>query len=111
MNLQLTTMKAWLANAGRGDSGKTRPPAAAREDEVRQQAKDAASCYFTDLWKLGGDRPRGAPSLELKERERAHQVLVAAYVASYDVTTNPMAAEGEKLTVVRQRRREQVEKW
>ena len=55
-----TEQHEWLATAGSGDSGKTRPPAAAREEDIRQQAKDAASCYFTDLWKLGGDRPRGA---------------------------------------------------
>ena len=104
-------MRAWLATAGSGDSGKTRPPAAAREEDIRQQAKDAASCYFTDLLKLGGDRRRGAPSAEFKEKERARRVLVGAYVESYDVATNPMAAEGEKLKVVQQRRREQVEKW
>ena len=69
-------MRAWLATAGSGDSGKTRPPAVAREEDVREQAEDAANCYFTDLWTLGGDRKRGAPSNEFKEKERAHHVLV-----------------------------------
>ena len=55
-------MTAWLAKASGGDSGKTQPPAAACEEVIRQQAKDAANCYFTDLWKLGGDRKREAPS-------------------------------------------------
>ena len=94
-------MRAWLATAGSGDSGKTRPPAAAREEDIRQQAKDAASCYFTDLLKLGGDRRRGAPSAEFKEKERARTVLVGAYVESYDVATNPMAAEGQKVMAAR----------
>ena len=95
-------MRAWLATAGSGDSAKTRPPAAAREEDISLQAKDAANCYFTDLWKLGGDRKRGAPPLDFKQRERARQVLVAAYVASYVVTTRPIAAEGEKTKAVQQ---------
>jgi len=94
---KLANMKAWLATAGSGDSRKTRPPAAAREEDVRQQAKGAASCYFTDFWRLNEHRKRGASSKEFAERERARSALVAAYMASYDVSTNPMAAEGEKM--------------
>jgi len=45
---QDTAMNAWLATARSGDSGQTRAPAAAREQDERQQSKDAASCYFTD---------------------------------------------------------------
>ena len=54
--LLVPNMKAWLATAGSGDSEKTWPPAAAREEDVRQQAKSSARChgYFTqaDLWRL-----------------------------------------------------------
>ena len=104
-------MRKWLATAGSGDSGKTRPPEAAREEDVRQQATGAASCYFTDLWKLNAQKQRGAPSKEFAERERARRTLVAAYMASYDVSTNPIAADGEKMKSVQNRRRTQVEEW
>ena len=74
-------MKAWLATAGSGDSGKTRPPASVCEEDVRQQATSAASCYFTDLWRLSKQKKRGAPFKEFAERERARSALVAAYMA------------------------------
>ena len=45
-------MRAWLGTATAGQK--------AREADVRQEAKDAASCFFTDLWRLNGDSPRGA---------------------------------------------------
>eukprot|EP00277_Geminigera_cryophila_P041909 CAMPEP_0173092886 /NCGR_PEP_ID=MMETSP1102-20130122/29459_1 /TAXON_ID=49646 /ORGANISM="Geminigera sp., Strain Caron Lab Isolate" /LENGTH=66 /DNA_ID=CAMNT_0013980391 /DNA_START=25 /DNA_END=225 /DNA_ORIENTATION=- len=61
-------MKAWLATARSGDSGKTRPPEAAREEEVRQQATIAASCYLADLWRLNEQKKRGALSKEFAER-------------------------------------------
>ena len=80
-NALVANMKAWVATAGSGDLGKTRPPAAAREEDIRQQAKSAASCYFTDLWRLNENRKRGAPSKEFAERERARSALVAAYMA------------------------------
>ena len=73
-------MRAWLATATAGQKGQTRGPASAREADVRQEAKDAASCFFNDLWHLNGDRPRGAPSKEYKERERARDLLVASCV-------------------------------
>jgi hypothetical protein len=41
--------------------------------------------FFNDLWRLNGDRTRGAPSKEYKERERSRDLLVASYVSSYDV--------------------------
>ena len=113
-NFIFANMKAWLATAGSGDSKKIRPPAAAREEDVCQQATSAASCYFTDLWRLNEHRKRGAPSKEFAERERARSALrlVAAYMASYDVSTNPMAADGEKMKSVQNRRRTQVEeRW
>ena len=84
-------MKAWLATARSGDLGKTRAPEAAREEDVRQQAASAASCHFTDLWRFNEQKKRGALSKEFAERERARNGLVAAYMASYDVSTNPMA--------------------
>jgi hypothetical protein len=62
-------MKSWLGTATAGQKGQTRGPPSARQADVRQEAKDAASCFFTDLWQLNGDRPRGAPSKEYKERE------------------------------------------
>ena len=83
-----TNLKAWLATARSGDSGKTRPPEAAREEEVRQQATNTASCYFTDLWRLNEQKKRGAPSKEFAERERTRSTLVVAYMASYDVSTS-----------------------
>ena len=42
-------MRAWLGTATAGQKGQTRGPASAREADVRQEAKDAASCFFTDL--------------------------------------------------------------
>ena len=57
-NALAAKMKAWLATAGSGDSGNTQSPAAAREEDVRQQAKSAASCCFTDLWRLNENRKR-----------------------------------------------------
>jgi len=71
----------------------------------------AAGCYFTDLCRLNENGKRGAPSKELAKRERARSALVTAFMASYDVSTNPMAAEGEKMNSVQNRRRAQVEEW
>jgi hypothetical protein len=51
---------AWLATATAGQKGQTRGSASAIESDVRQEAKDAASCFFNDLWHLNGNRPRGA---------------------------------------------------
>ena len=44
-----TKMRAWLGTATAGQKGQTRGPASAREADVRQEAKDAASCFFNDL--------------------------------------------------------------
>jgi hypothetical protein len=66
--------------------------------EVRQEAKDAASSFFTDLWRLNGDRPRGAQSKEYLERVGARELLVASYVSSYDVSSNPTVEEGESMS-------------
>ena len=63
-------MRAWLTTATAGQKGQARGPASAREADVRQEAKDTASCFFNDLCHLNGDRPRGAPSKEYKETER-----------------------------------------
>ncbi len=67
--------------------------------------------FFTDLWQLNGDRPRGAPSKEYKERERARDLLVASYVASYDVSINPTVVEGESMQSVKNNRSALVEQW
>lgn len=104
-------MRAWLGTATAGQKGQTRGPASAREADVRQEAKDAASCFFTDLWRLNGDRPRGAPSKEYLERVRARELLVASYVSSYDVSRNPTVAEGESIQSVKKNRRTLVEQW
>ena len=78
-------MRAWLTTATAGQKGQTRGPASAREADVRQEAKDTASCFFTDLWRLNGDRPRGAPSKEYLGRVGTRDLLVVSYVSSYDV--------------------------
>jgi hypothetical protein len=104
-------MRAWLATATAGQKGQTRGPASAREADVRQEAKDAASCFFNDLWHLNGDRPRGAPSKEYKERERARDLLVASYVSSCDVSSHPTVVEGENMQSVKKNRRALVEQW
>ncbi len=106
-----TKMRAWLGTATAGQKGQTRGPASAREADVRQEAKDAAICFFTDLWRLNGDRPRGAPSKEYLERVRARDLLVASYVASYDVSSNPTVAEGDSMQSVKKKRRTLVEQW
>ena len=63
------------------------------------------------MWRLNGDRPRGVPSKEYKERERARDLLVASYVASYDVSSNPSVVEGESMQSVKKNRRTLVEQW
>ena len=104
-------MRAWLGTVTAGQKGQTRGPASAREADVRQEAKDAASCFFTDLCQLNGDSPRGAPSKEYKERERGRDLLVVSYVASYDVSRNPSVVEGERMHSVKNNRRTLVEHW
>ncbi len=44
-----TKMSAWFGTAPAGQKGQTRGPASAREADVRQDAKDTVSCFFTDL--------------------------------------------------------------
>ena len=67
-------------------------------------------CYFTDLWRLNEQKKRKAPSKEFAERERVRSTLVGSYMTSYDVSTNPMTADGEKMKSV-QNRTTQVEEW
>jgi hypothetical protein len=50
-------------------------------------------------------------SKEYKERERARDVLVASYVSSYDVSSNPSVMEGESMQSVKKNRRTLVEQW
>ena len=82
-----------------------------REVDVRQETKDTTSCFFTDLWRLNGDRPRGASSKEYKEREQSHDLLVASYVSSYDVSSNPTVSEDESMQSVKKNRHTLVEQW
>jgi hypothetical protein len=56
-------------------------------------------------------RPRGEPSKEYKERERSRDLLVASYVSSYDVSSNPSVVEGESMQSVKNNRRTLVEHW
>ena len=71
-----------------------------------QPAQAVILLTFADSTRTGrGERPL--------ENSRRGSVLavVAAYMASYDVSTNPMAAAGEKMNSVQNRRRTQVEEW
>ena len=45
-----THMRVWLGTGTPGQKGQTRRPPSAREEDVRDEGKDAASCFFTDLW-------------------------------------------------------------
>jgi hypothetical protein len=50
--MKIKTLKVvqWIMNTTlAGQKGQTRGPASAREEDVRQEAKDKASCFFTDL--------------------------------------------------------------
>ena len=51
------------------------------------------------------------PLLVYKERERARDVLVASYVSSYDVSSNPSVVEGESMQSVKKNSRTLVEEW
>ena len=100
-----------MGTATAGQQGQTRGSASAREADVREEAREAARCFFNDLWRLNGDRPRGAPSKEYKERERARDLLVASYVSSCDVSSHPTVVEGENMQSVKKNRRALVEQW
>ena len=103
--------QTWLAKGTAGQKGQTRGPASEREADVREETREAARCFLNDLWRLNRDRPRGAPTKEYKERERARDVLVASYVASYDVSSNPSVVEGESMQSVKKNSRTLVEEW
>jgi hypothetical protein len=94
-----------------GQKGQTRGTVSSRETDVREQVKEEAKCFFTVLWQLNGDRGRGAPSKEYLERVRARDLLVASYVASYDVSINPTLTEGKSMQSVKNNRRSLVEQW
>jgi hypothetical protein len=66
----------------------TRVPVLSRETDVRDEVRETFRCFFNDLWRLNGDRPRGSPSKEYLERGRTHDLLVVSYVTSYDVSNN-----------------------
>jgi hypothetical protein len=65
--------------------------------DVREEVREAVKCFFPDLWRLNGDRPRGEPSKEYLVRLWTRDLLVASYVVSYDVSSNPTVAEGESI--------------
>ncbi len=106
-----TKMRVSLGTSTAGQKGQTRGSASTRETDVRQETKDGVSCFFTDLWRLNGNRPRGAPSKEYLERLRARDLLVASYVSSYDVSSNPTVTEGESIQSVKKNRRTLVDQW
>ena len=80
-----TEMRVWLGTATPGQKGQTRGPVSECDVDVREEVRETVKCYFTDLWRLNGDRPRGAPSKEYLARVGARDLLVASYVSSYDV--------------------------
>ena len=67
-----THMRVWFGTATSGQKGQTRGTPSERETDVRDESEDVVSCFFTDLWRLNGDRPRGPPSKEYLERVRGH---------------------------------------
>jgi hypothetical protein len=83
----------------------------ARVEDVREETKETARCFFNDLWGLNKDRGRGAPSKEFLSRVRSRDVLVASYVTSYDVSNNPTVVEGESIQSVKSNRNPLVEQW
>ncbi len=63
-------LEVLVRNSHGGQKGQTRGSALSRVKDIDQEVKEAVGCFFTDLCRLNGDRPRGAPSKEYKERER-----------------------------------------
>ena len=104
-------MRAWLGTAPAGQKGQTRGPPSVCKADVCQETKDTTICFFTDLWCLNGDRPRGTPSKEYSEGVRTRDLLVSSYVSSYDVSSNPTVVEGEIMESVKKNRHKLVEKW
>jgi hypothetical protein len=58
-----------------------------------------------------GNRPRGEPSKEYKERKRTRDLLIGLYVSSCDVSSNPSVVEGESIQSVKNNRHALVEQW
>jgi hypothetical protein len=98
-----------------GHKGQTRGPALAREEDVREETKEAARYFLLTCGDLNGDRGRGSTSKTYLERVRTHDVLVDSYVSSYayDVsnTNNPTVTEGESMRSVKNNSRTLVEQW
>jgi hypothetical protein len=42
-------MRTWFGTATPGQKGQDRGPVMALEEDVRDEAKDVTSCFFTDL--------------------------------------------------------------
>ncbi len=106
-----TEMRSWLGTSTPGQKGQTRGSTSACDEDVREEVREVVECFFTDLWWLNGDRPRGPPSKEYFVRVGAHDLLVASYVISYDVSSNPTVVEGESMQSVKKNRHTLVEQW
>ena len=52
-------MRVWLGTGTPGQKGQTRGPPLTCEEDVRDEVKNTSSCFFTDLWRLNGNRGRG----------------------------------------------------
>jgi hypothetical protein len=52
-------------------------------------------CFFNDLCRLNGDTSRGESSKKYLERGRSHDLLVASFVASYDVSRKNEKVDNE----------------
>ena len=64
-----------------GQKGQTRGSVSVCDADVREEDRESVKFFFTDLWRLNGDRSRGAPSKEYLERVRSRDLLVVSYVS------------------------------
>ncbi len=69
-------MRVWMGTVTPGQKGQTRGPVSGRDVDVREEVKETVRCFFTDLWRLNGDRGRGTPSKEYLERRRRRRTVV-----------------------------------
>ena len=91
-------MRVLLGTTTPGQKGQTRGSVSACDADVREEDRESVKCFFTDLWRLNGDRPRGAPSKYYLVRVEARDLLVASYVASYDVSSNRKDSWSQRVT-------------
>ncbi len=93
-------MRVWLGTGTPGQKGQTGGPPLTYEEDVRDEVKDTSSCFFTDLWRLNGDRGRGVPSKEYLVWVGVHDLLVTSYVSSYDVSSNPTVVKDVQRAII-----------